>query len=208
MSDDLIPLSEYLPSEQFIEQTFPAAFAVINAALYHAVTIGMAVHGVMPHPESTPGATRYNLRFPTGDAVFLYVLQRSENITTIRMHPIVQRGERPAFHPQTFQYIGALLANCVTEATDAIRYEHPDFTLRPVEGLTPPMPLYSDEGWPNVFRWQALYARSMPDKELAALQQVQVQTLSNKRSEHGATRRRPMNTGEGGKSERNVSKKK
>lgn len=203
MSDNAVDLNSYTPSQAFVEHTFLVPFDVINAAIYHAVTIGMSQYGSLPHPENTPGATRYNLRFPTGDVIFLYVLKRGDKSTTVQIHPVVRRGDPPFPRPETAQYIGTLMADCLSEAITAIRYEHPDFGLQPVEGITPPMPRYDVEGWPNVFLWHSIYASAMPDGELAKLQKVSLQTVYNARNTHGANRRIA-----GSKSERKVSKKK
>jgi hypothetical protein len=186
----LLPVGDVPPSRWFFEQSFNAPFPTINSALYYALTIGMAQLGTLPSHDDSTGVTRYVLRFPAGDIMYIFVLQRADSITTIRMHPAAPPGAEPTVHPETRMQLGELLAECVLEARDAMRYTHPDVGVRPVEGISEPMPLYSVKGWEAVFTWWATWATAMSPEELAERQNVSVQTIYNKSSKLGLQRTR------------------
>lgn len=208
MSGKLVPLDAGLPTKNSIEWTFNAPFTTINAAMYHSITIGMAQKGRQVLRDDTPGAARYNLALSTGALLWLYVLQRGENITSVELHTIVRPGMLIDISPETQHEIAMLICDCWLEATRAMRYVHPDFTVQLIEGITPPMPKYRVDGWGAVFLWHAVYASGMHDTELADAQSVALQTISNARTKHKAHRRQLQSAGSGGKSKAILSKKK
>lgn len=69
-------------SKNFPIGAFKASFNVVNAAVYTALRAGLMdmVQGV----ENTPGATRYDIRLPTGELIFIFVLQRINEVVEVK----------------------------------------------------------------------------------------------------------------------------
>lgn len=197
--NNFILFSDYTPLFDRVEQNFSAPFATVNAAIYHMITLSAGGQSAALTRDDTPGATRYCVRYPNGDMAFIYVLQRNELLTTISVHPFVQRNGPRNWRPETLEYLSILLGHCCEEVTRAMRYTDPDFTLRPHE-LAPPMPSWNDNPKGTLY-WRAIYARDMSDEDLAKRLGIQLQTLYNAKNRHGFTRSAL------GKQSRKVSKK-
>lgn len=197
--NNFILFSDYAPLFDRVEQNFSAPFATVNAAMYHMITLSAGRQIAALTRDDTPGATRYSVRYPNGDLALIYVLQRNEALTTISIHPLVQRNGPGGWQPETLGYLGVLIGHCCEEVTRAMRYTHPDFTLRPHE-LAPPMPSWNDNP-KGALIWRGVYARDMSDEEFAGRLGVQLQTLYNAKSKYGFARTAR------GKSQRKVSKK-
>lgn len=67
-----------------------------------------------------------------------------------------------------------------------MRYEHPEFTLRPVDELTPPMPSWNDNPRGAIF-WKEAFARDLSEDEFAKRLGISYGTLRNARTKFGLT---------------------
>lgn len=184
--NNFISFQDYTPLFDRVEQSFSAPFATVNAAIYHMITLSAGGQSAALTRDDTPGATRYSVRYPNGDLALIYVLQRNETLTTISIHPLVKRSGPRIWQVETLGYLGVLVARCCEEITRAMRYTHPDFTLRPHE-LAPPMPSWNDDP-KGALIWKGVYARDMSDEEFAKRLGIQPQTLWNAKSKYGFTR--------------------
>jgi hypothetical protein len=169
------------------EKTFRAPFPVVNAAVYEWLSY---ISGGHPrHPENTPGATSYIIRFKVNDTIKYfraYVLQRGTELTTFRIQGYLPSDPHQWWEPiaddrATAERFGYFFMGCTFAILKAMRYERPTLTYEQLTDVVPPMPTL-DEGWNNVFLWHGMYAKQMSDKDLAARLGVSYGTLRNERS--------------------------
>lgn len=182
----IVSLADYTPLWKHREFPFAAPFKTVNAAVFQAIDIYVGQH-CLPHVrDDTAGASRYYVGFSPGELGSVFVLFRAENLTSLRVHPLVRRDGAQDWSTRAWDHFLNMLAYCGMEITQAMRYSDPDFTLYPT-ALTPPMPRW-DDGDKDALLWKSIYARAMGDKEFAELQGIDTQTLWNARSRHGLAR--------------------
>jgi hypothetical protein len=170
------------------EHVFPAAFPVVNAAVYHVLSVWTLQDKRASLPrEETAGAVRYMISFPSLSFA-LYVLQRSDQVTVVKLHPFVPRQNLSVIEQSDVQKYANVLGWCGEEIVRAIRISHPDFSLG-VTPLTPPMPSWQDDPDQAIF-WKDIYARNMSDQEFARRLGIAVSTLANYRSKRRRSARR------------------
>ena len=162
----VLALDDFMPDwERRIEQNFNAPFPVVNAAIFHVLST-WSYHHRSPIPrEDTAGATHYQIGLASGTGLAIYVMQRTEALTTLNLHLFVPRQGEIVRAGDDVRQLIELVARCAHEVTRAMRYSDPGFTLRITE-LTPPMPSWNDDP-EGVILWKDLYARDMGDEEFA-----------------------------------------
>lgn len=195
-SHDFEPLLDRLLTQ------FNAPFDVVNAAVFEILSVRAARQLAEQAIETTAGAVRYSIRWPNDDAAWIFVQKRAESLTSITIHPCVRRDARQAWQIETIHMASELMAYIGQEVHQTMRhYIHPEFTLRPVPGLTPPCPSWNDNPL-GALAWKVTYAQDMRDQDFAEQLGISVQRLYNARSEYGIPQRTQR-----GKAQRKVGKK-
>jgi hypothetical protein len=181
-SHDFEPLYDRLLTQ------FNAPLDIVNAAAFEIINVCAARQLADQAIETTMGAVRYSIRWPNGDAAWIYVQKRAEALTSITIHPCVPRnGPQQWHHIETARWAAELMSRVGHEILQVMRITNPEFTLQPVAGLTPPMPSWNDD--PLVaLMWKTRYAQNMSDQEFADELGISTQTLWNAKSKYGLTR--------------------
>lgn len=172
-------------SEQGLEISFPATFAIVNAAVAHTMDRWKLRQGDTLPCDERQGFARYSFMLYGGDTLLLYVLD-SGAVSTISIHGFVRADGTNAVALPADQQLINLLSQIMVNIQTAIRRTQPDYTLRPLV-LGPPCPPLS-EGWPAIFSWQDRFARALTNDELGALIGTTGQAVANARTRHGSPR--------------------
>jgi hypothetical protein len=183
---------------EVVDVNFNAQLAMVNAELFSILRLWSARVGKPLSHRQTLGAVGYIVRAPSGRTMLVDVLQRTEQITTVRFsYPehlselmddeLMQDVEPTIILARSALDIGwfqRITNRCIRQVEQVSRYSHPDFNIDP-NVLTPAVPRWDsndEELQRDAIRWKNLYRPTMPDREFAALLGIDDGTLRNARS--------------------------
>lgn len=196
------------PSPEFVlpewpepaDMTFNAPLAVVNAELFAVLRLWAAQIGRPLLHRQTVGAVGYTVRLPSGRELLFDVLERAEELTTVRFtYPwhfaqlLVEEAQRQGPVPASTviasfdreqEWYRAVIHRCTRQIVQAMRYRQPGFMLDP-EVFAPPMPQwdsYDRQLQRDCILWKDLYKPGMPDREFAARLGIDYGTLRNART--------------------------
>lgn len=171
------------PLEGFYQLPNAEAFKTVNAAVFYVLS--RIYPGQKLIRDETSGAIVYTLA-GHGWRMQLFVLYTSENVATIRVHPLI-----PNTLPERFAWVNgpagkdagewAVTIFHMCESAIANLLRNAAFISGP-----PPPPKHDLEA---AIRWAALYQPAMPDPELAELVGAKHQTIKNLRRQLGMQKR-------------------